>query len=252
VQLITSPDNEYIKQLKKLKMKRYREETGLFLAEGARLVGEALKAGVVQDLLITDESSVPVDGYDETTIVQVSERVLKVLSETESSQGVIAVCRSAKVPKPEKLLSGQWVAVDSLADPGNLGTIIRTAWGTGMTGLILLADCVDAYNSKVVRASMGGIFHVPIIIADYQDLSYWQAEGFQLVVATAAAPQNYCDVKYNDNLILVVGSEARGVVEEVEGLSDLRISLPLAAGVDSINAAVCAGVIMYEIKRQFR
>lgn len=252
MQLITSPDNEHIKELKKLKMKRYREESGLFLAEGCRLIEEALRARVVQEMLVREGSDFPNVFDTALTTIQVSERVLKSLAETESSQGVIAVCHGAKIIRPEQLASGHWVAVDNLADPGNLGTIIRTAWGTGMKGLILVGDCVDPYNSKVVRASMGGIFHVPIIIADYQDISRWQTAGFQLVIATAAASQNYYDVDYSENVILVVGSEARGVAKETQDISDLQIKLPLAAGVDSINAAVCAGVIMYEIKRQFR
>ncbi|MGE5380252.1 MAG: TrmH family RNA methyltransferase [Methylocystaceae bacterium] len=247
--LITSPDNELIKKYKKLKMKKYREETGLFLAEGSRLVEEALKAEAVQELLIGEGNSFT--AAVGINIIQVSQRLLDSLSDTESSQGVIAVCRDKKYPKSEQLAVGPWVAVDSLADPGNLGTIIRTAWGTGMKGLILIGDCVDPYNSKVVRASMGGIFHVPIIYADASDIKTWQAQGHQVIVAAAAAAHNYYDVNYPANLILVVGSEARGVSAPIESIANLSVKLPLAAGVDSINAAVCAGVLMYEIKRQF-
>lgn len=251
MQIITSPDNDYIKQLKKLKMKKYREEAGLFLAEGARLVGEALKAGVVQDLLVTEETSLSAATGD-AQLIQVSDRVMRTLTETETSQGVLAVCRFTPIVKPEHLTAGPWIAVDNLADPGNLGTIIRTAWGTGMCGMILLGDCVDPYNSKVVRSSMGGIFHVPIISADILDIVHWQGQGHRVAVAAASAHTVYYEADYGKDIIMIIGSEARGVSTEIENMADLIVSLPLKAGVDSINAAVCAGILMYEILRQQR
>ncbi|MGE5454296.1 MAG: TrmH family RNA methyltransferase [Methylocystaceae bacterium] len=252
MQLITSPENEYIRQLKKLKMKKYRETTGLFLAEGVRLVTEALQARVVQELLIHEDSTLEFELVDGVNLIRVSDKVMKLLTETETSQGVLAVCRTHLVSKPEQLAVGPWVAVDNLADPGNLGTIIRTAWGTGMCGVILLGDSVDPYNSKVVRASMGGIFHVPVIAADSSDILSWQMAGHQLVVATAEAATSYAEASYAPSLILVVGSEAHGVSPEIEARAELAVSLPLQTGVDSINAAVCAGVLMYEIILQRR
>lgn len=247
--IVTSLENEHIKELKKLKIKKYRQESELFLAEGSRLVEEAIKAGCVQELILSESSTF--SGHRQLPVTLVSERVVKTLSDTETSQGVIAVCRIIKSERPERLPAGFWIAVDNLADPGNLGTIIRTAWGTGMRGVVLLGEAVDPYNSKVVRASMGGIFSVPIITGDYEDIYRWQAAGHKLVVATAAAATDYYEAVYNENLIVVVGSEAHGVTDAIEGRADLRIRLPLEPGVDSLNAAVCAGVIMYEIKRQF-
>jgi len=220
------------------------------MVEGVRLVNEALKAGQAKELILSEESSFTTAGNHRVTWV--STRIIRVLSETESSQGVMAVCSATPVKQPEQLPGGVWIAVDNLSDPGNLGTIIRTAWGTGMAGVILLGEAVDPFNSKVVRASMGGIFHIPVVEGSYEDLARWQAAGHQLIVATAGARLDYWEADYNQDLILVVGSEAHGVSAEVEEFADIKVRLPLEPGVDSINAAVCAGVIMYEIKRQFR
>lgn len=250
MQYISSPNNELVKEVKKLKLKKYREEQKKFLAEGYRLVCEAVKAGVVETLFVEEGMPWNDDMNGDFTVIRAHSRVISALSDTQNPQGVIAVCRKTRYEYPDELSPGMWLVADNISDPGNLGTMLRTAWGVGANGVLLFGNCVDHFSSKTVRGSMGAVFFLPVIDADINDLRRWRQGGHAVVVADPQAERSYFETRYPINCLIVIGSEAHGVSPEIMEMADFKVKLPLYKGVDSINAAVCAGVMMYEYRRQ--
>jgi|CZCB01.1.fsa_nt_gi TrmH family RNA methyltransferase len=265
VEIIQSRQNALIKERIKLQQKKYRQKTGLFLVEGLRLVEEALAAGSLAEVFV-DESAGDTDrglkllqqsGQRAVACYQVKREILRALAETESPQGMVGVARQTRVDLTALPLEhGLLLILDGIQDPGNLGTIWRTAWGAGVDGIFCLPGTVDPYNSKTVRATMGGIFHVPVLAGPeitWSMLRHWCAErDYQLVAGDLGARKKHYEVAFRERVALVIGNEAQGLLTVPVADLDERVKIPLQKGAESLNAAVACGILLYEVIRQRR
>jgi TrmH family RNA methyltransferase len=267
--MIDSPQNPRVKLFRSLAESKHRRETGLFALEGRRLVGEALRAGAhLEWAAYSPEKFV---GPEEdrllralldagVEIVEIAPRALAALTHTETSPGLAAV---AQIPAPSAppLLQGEgaggeaplWLlGLYELRDPGNMGTMIRTAHAFAAAAVVAVGNCVDFYDPKVVRASAGSLLHLPLLhlpnfYALRDRLAAWQAE---LVVAEmqSAIPCDRAD--YPTRALLLIGSEAHGLPEEIRAAAALGVSIPMPGGAESLNAAVAAGIIAFHLARR--
>ncbi|HBV98805.1 MAG: hypothetical protein JL50_11795 [Peptococcaceae bacterium BICA1-7] len=267
---LTSSQNPFVKYMAKLKNRRFREREGKFLIEGARFVEEALKSEWPVEILVYSgdfPESGRWSGIADAArrlsirIMAVTGKVMKELASTETPQGVMALC-SMKGRRVEDILAGPpgrgegkqtlLVVADGVSDPGNLGTIIRSADAFGADGAILTRGTVDPYNSKVLRSTMGSIFHVPVAGgADPADLYRRLTDigvGLLVAVPEGGAPVSRLDLCAP--LALVVGSEAQGPSRELLSLPHKKATIPMSGGAESLNAAVAASIMLYEAARQ--
>ena len=244
----------------------------MYLAEGLRLAEEAIKSGLTETLFVHEtfgdkprehnllESA---EGMG-ITIIRVQRGVWASITQTQSPQGVLAVVRKRSYlleelelirHKPTEALNSlnsfaPLLVLDGLNDPGNLGTIIRTAWGAGVQGILCLKNTADPYDGKCVRASMGGVFHVPIVT----DLSWGQVmafsltDGYEAVCADSTADIDYDRFDWPEKTMLCIGSEADGFKEIPWDKIALRVTIPLAHGAESLNASVACGILLYQMK----
>lgn len=261
MEIITSLQNKWVVEAKKLQQKKYREAQGLFLVEGLRLTEEALKQGEITQvfyhemLASTERGAALLKGLSGKArqLFQVSSKVLAALAETQTPQGIVAVVRKEvtvlKDFQPQGC--GPLVLLDGLQEPGNLGTIIRTLWAGGGEGLLCLEGTADPYNSKSVRASMGGIFAMPILLNLKWDKIYTWArqQGYLLVAGDVDQAIDYRLVPWQPKTILCIGNEGRGFSQISSDAKLIRAKLPLTAGAESLNAAVAAGILLYETIR---
>ena len=243
-----------------LKLRRGRERRGLALAEGVRLVEEVLAAGVpVRAALLSPALEATPRGAALAAalvaraprVERVGDRELAELAATEHPQGVIVVIE----PKPSSLediaLSGRGVVLvlDGVQDPGNVGTIIRTAHGLGAAGVVALPGSAELVNPKVLRASMGAAFRMPAVAAGHDDTLKWLAERGAAVWIAAADGEPISGVRRPSPVALVVGNEGAGISAVMAGAATLRVAVPLAAGAESLNVGVAAGILLYEALR---
>ena len=260
MEIITSTQNEWITEARKLKQKKYREISGYFLAEGLRLCEEAMKAAVVREvyyhesLADTPRGSALLQALATLTsrFFKVSVKVMDTLAETNTPQGIVCVCkRNQDALKLFQPLSGPVVVADGIQDPGNLGTILRTIWAAGGKGLVCLRGTTDPYNGKCIRASMGGVFHVPVFPdCEWQTVARWALERSYHVVATDAAHgKDYRRILWPDNTLLCIGSEAAGLTSIPLQEAAECVSIPLAQSAESLNAAVAAGILLFAMNR---
>ncbi len=277
--MIDSPQNPRVKLFRSLAEAKHRRETGLFALEGRRLVEEALRAGaqiewtayspdrfvgVEEDRLLRGLLDAGVE------VVEITERALAAMSHTETPPGIAAVARipvpgnaglQACVGDPAKGDTGVeagatpergWVlGLWELRDPGNMGTMIRTAHAFAAAAVVGVGNCVDFYDPKVVRASVGSVLHVPLLripslYALRERMGEWEAA---LVVATMGEGVPCDEAEYPARSVLLVGSEAHGLPEEVTAVADLSVRIPMPGGAESLNAAVAAGIVAFQMSR---
>lgn len=264
MEIISSTQNQLVKDTKKLQQRKYREEMKHFLVEGVRLAEEAYKAGVLETLfysenvLDTERGRALLHTLNEKQSAQiylqeVTPQVLHVLAETESPQGLVGIVRQQENNLEQQLLSQTALILiaDSLQDPGNLGTMIRTAWCAGVDAVVCLPGTVDPYNGKTVRASMGGIFNVAIITGvEWDSVWAWCQEQRLQIVAGGLHGQPHFTLDYAPKVALVIGNEGQGLTHVQPEQIDAQVTIPLAVGAESLNAAVACGVLVYEIMRQ--
>lgn len=258
-QIISSPDNDRCKLVRALlKKKRVRTQHGLYVAEGLRLVAQAREAGVAPAFLFASESfaSVPqgrelLDALPpETRITQVTDQVIRSLGETVHSQGVIAL-----LPLPSydpKIVADRdlILLLDAIRDPGNMGTILRTAAAVGVEAVLAMPGCVDPYAPKVVRAGMGAHAIVPILTPHDWSSTAEVLGDHICVLADSAADTPYWGQDWRRPIALIIGGEANGAGEEARALATRSVCLPMSQGMESVNAAIAAGVLLFEIRRQ--
>jgi len=252
---IESTDNKLIKQIRKLKEKKYRHEKGQFLVEGFRFVSEAVRSRFeVAYIFISKGLQDKLSKYDieknisnNTKIITVSENVLKSMCDTQAPQGIVAVVNYQNFTIKDE--EGFYVLCDEVQDPGNMGTIIRSAHAANALGVIVTKGAVDVYNQKTLRATMGSIFHVPII-ETFTVVKQLKQKGFKLLVSSLEAKNDFYDVDLTGKLIIAVGNEGNGVSSEVSALADLLVKIPMPGGSESLNAAVAASIMMFERVRQ--
>ncbi|MBE6053040.1 MAG: RNA methyltransferase [Clostridium sartagoforme] len=254
---IESKDNNFFKHIKKLKERRHRDKEGLFILEGFRLIEEAIKANMEIDSVIISK------GYEErfqeflisynllkrkTNIL--ANNLFNEISSTENSQGIIAIVKKEHY---EKSLNGDFYLIcDKVQDPGNLGTIIRTAHAAGANGIILTKGTVDIYNDKTIRSTMGSIFYIPVIYDDenYSIIRSLKEEGFSLVATSLKESKNFFEENLKGKIILAVGNEGNGISNELFELADKKVKIPMPGGAESLNVSIATSIILFEKVRQ--
>ncbi|MFY9141244.1 MAG: RNA methyltransferase [Thermacetogeniaceae bacterium] len=247
-----------------LKKRKYRELYHNFLIEGVNFVEDALFNNAPLDYVMVAEDNrysqkckeiMEQARLQQLPLFFVKDELLAKISDTETPQGVVAVC-SMPVWNEEQVIregDGLLVALDGLQDPGNLGTIIRTAAGVGVKAVFLGKGTVDLFNPKVLRATMGAVFRVPVFQQVELDTLIRKVKeaGFLTVAADPRTDKKYYHVDFRKGgHLILIGNESRGIRTELLDLVDLKVRIPLAGGVESLNAAVAASLILYEIFRQ--
>ncbi len=254
--LITSLSNPLVKQTRALRHKKARLESGLFLVEGIHHVGEVVEAGwVVESLvyapdLLKSEFAADLIARLGDKPQPVSAEVMESLTDKENPQGIIAVVRQKRADFSASLDFETAVALVSPQDPGNVGTILRTMDGVGAETLFLLDGGVDLYHPTVIRSSMGAVFWKPVIPASFDEFVSWAHEGrYQLVGTSARAEVDYRTLVPNKPWVLLLGNEQKGLSPEQVKSCDVTVSLPMRGRISSLNLAVAAGVLLYELNR---
>ncbi|MED3562587.1 RNA methyltransferase [Bacillus xiapuensis] len=248
---IQSVQNPQVKQWKKLQTKKERDKTGLFIVEGFHLVEEALKQkDQVLEIIISDQTELP-PRWDtgELSITQVPEEISNTLSDTEAPQGIYAVCRQEGT---EASLSNAktFLFIDAVQDPGNLGTMIRTADAAGIEAVIVGRGSVDIFNAKVLRSAQGSHFHLPIIRGDLNDWIKNLKEKNIPVYGTALENASvYKETQPSETFALIVGNEGAGVSKEILTNTTANLYIPIYGKSESLNVAVATGILLYYLKK---
>lgn len=246
MELITSVRNPKVLSWRSLKEKKSRDELHAFLIEGPKMVEEALLSPFPVLTVLVREGYTPSFPVPDTIPVYVlSESVFQSVCDTKTPQGIAAVAGiSVQALKGSLLL-----ALDGIQDPGNMGTIIRTADAAGFGGIILSPDCTDVFSPKVVRATMGSVFRMafsfPGSLPDA--LSLYRSQGFSIISSQLDGDPFYSRSPVPEPLILIVGNEGNGVSDDVKSVATHRFRLPMIGGAESLNAAVAAGIMMYDL-----
>lgn len=261
---ISSTANPRIKQIRKLRERKERQQSGLFYAEGLRIVIEAAQQGasiltvITAPELLTSQAGKQVVGemgHRNVEILEVGEEVFKSLALKDDPQGIAAVIRQAWLAIDQVRLSAKdlWIALDSVADPGNLGTILRTLDAVGGSGVILLDQSTDPYDPTSVRASMGAVFSQKLVHTDFQTFAAWKKGSGACVIGTSgAADEDYHQVRYPSEFVLLMGSERHGLSEDALKICDQVVSIPMSGRSDSLNLAIATAVVLYEVFNQRR
>lgn len=257
--MITSTSNPQVKQLQLLQKKaKERELQDVFVVEGIKMYREAPKDRLVHtyvsESFLRKNPSV-FEGVEPLT--ELSDRVFESVSDTKTPQGVLCLVRRRHYTLRD-LLGGYQIPLililENLQDPGNLGTILRTAEGAGVTGVLLSRDCVDIYNPKVIRSTMGSVYRVPFCYSqDWRsDLDRLKRQGVRLYAAHLKGEKYYDGISYREPSAFLIGNESRGLTEETAAMADAYIRIPMCGQVESLNAAIAASILMYEANRQRR
>lgn len=253
-EIITTTKNKKYKLIKSLGKKKARMSEGLFTVEGIKSVCDAAASKFEMKYIVKSESfdltqiqTIP----QGTEIIIVKDELFNALCDTDTPQGVMAVLKIAEQPTALLLKKDLYIYCDNVRDPGNIGTIIRTADAAGFGGVLLSDACADLYSPKTVRASMGSFFNIDIISPfGYEELFDLKSKGFSLVCgALTEDSAEYTDVDFKNPAVIVVGNEANGVSRDI--LRECRhIIIPIYGKAESLNVGVAAAVMMYEARRQ--
>jgi RNA methyltransferase, TrmH family len=260
--MISSTSNSQIKNLIQLQKKsKTRSEQGAFVTEGIKMFEESRDGGYLikayfSESFYQDKMKEEPSYFEGFSYEIVMDSVLKEAADTLTPQGVMAI-----VKKPEycfnniiKEADANLILLEDLRDPGNLGTIVRTAEGAGVTGIILSKSSVDMYNPKVIRSTMGAIYRMPFVYVDdfTEAINQVKKQGIEIYAAHLSATAFYDEIDYKDKTAIMIGNEANGLSDEISKLSDKYIKIPMAGNVESLNAAIAAAILMYEVYKQRR
>ncbi len=243
---ITSTGNKLIREVRELSAKaKIRREKGLFIAEGERLNSE-IPADALVRCFVADRyhGRLPEGGC-----IRIPDAVMDYISEEKNSQGILSVVRQ----KPAEKLSGDlFMILENLQDPGNLGTIFRTAEAAGVNGILMNRGCADVYSPKVVRSTMGALFRMPFRIAeDFPgEVLELRKNGVHIYAAHLKGIRNHFEFDYTEPTAFMIGNEGNGLSEEAAGLCEAYLRIPMMGRTESLNAAAAATVLMYEALRQ--
>lgn len=247
--IITSKDNEIIKNIKKLKEKKYRLDS--YIVEGIKMVKEAINENQKIALIaIREDFKIDFDTKN-TKIVTISNKIFNDISDVKTPQGILAVIKKNQNNQIET--NQEYIlALDSLQDPGNMGTIIRTADSANINQIIINKTTVDPYSPKVIRSTMGAIYRTNIIeVEDLKTtLKEMKSKGFQIITTDLKATQSIYDINYNNKTVVVIGNEANGVSQEILQIADKKVIIPMLGNTESLNASIAASIMIYEYVRQ--
>ena len=255
--IIESSQNNIIKNIAALSQRKEREKQGLFLAEGLRFVNEIPPHWEIYMYVLSEsfaEKNNNVNLRKDVKTVIVNDKLFNSISDTQTPQGIIAICYQ-KTYNISELLKGEnpfLLLTEQVQDPGNLGTIIRTADAAGVNGIILSKGTVDLYNPKVLRATMGSIFHVPIIQnADIFDtLSILKENKILTLSAHLKGDKTPYSLNLKQPTAIIIGNEGNGISDEVSQKTSYLVKLPMLGKAESLNASIAAGILLYEVVRQ--
>mgnify|MGYP005777217699 CR=1 FL=1 len=240
--LYSSIDNNKIKELKKLQTKKYRDKKNAFLVEGTHLVLEAYKTGYLKELFLEENELLPLD----VMTSYMTNNVKNYLSVLDSPTNIIGVCS-----KKEGTIKGNRIVyLDCIQDPGNLGTIIRSSVAFNIDTLVLSKDTVDLYNSKVIRASQGLIFHLNIVISDINEFGpSLKDEGYKIYGTRVTHGKDLKTIEKSDKFVIIMGNEGNGISEVSSELCDEFIYIDMNSNCESLNVGVATSIILYEMDR---
>jgi len=260
MQVISSKENEIIKNIKKLKEKKYRDLNNEYIIEGIKIIQEAIQENAkIKQIIICDDceknSNISQEMMYEIAkyeCIYVTNKIFTSLTDVKNPQGIMAIVEKNN-SKEEKIDYNQdiIVALDDLQDPGNLGTILRTVDSIGINQILVSKGTADSYNPKVVRSTMGAIFRVKIIECEdlEKTLKEIKKHKFEILVTSLQTENSIYDIKYNKKVI-VIGNEANGVEEKIQNMADVKVKIPMLGRTESLNASVATGIILYEYVRQ--
>ena len=259
MQVISSKDNEFVKHVKKLKEKKYREINQEFIIEGIKLVKEAIEEKAnIKNIIICDNCEdsgiIPKNLMYEIAkynCIYVTENILKTMSDVNAPQGILAIISMNNKNNEIDYSQDIIVALDDIQDPGNLGTILRTVDSVGLNQILVSKGTADCYNPKVVGSTMGAIFRIKIIECENleQTLKETQKNNFKIVVSSLQTKNSLNDINF-DKKVIIIGNEANGVEPQIQKIADEKIKIPMLGKTESLNASVATGVILYEYVRQ--
>lgn len=259
MQVISSKDNELVKKVKKLKEKKYRDEENAFIVEGIKMVEEAIDENAKIQLIVICEECINNGTLNKEIMykiakhecIYVTEKIFNLLTDVKTPQGILAVIgkkgKNTEIDYSKDII----IALDGIQDPGNLGTILRTVDSIGLNQIIVSKGTADAFNSKVVRSTMGAIFRIKIIEVENlaQAIKEMRKHHFKLMVTSLQTKNSIYDIDFYKKII-VIGNEANGVSKEIQDMADEKAKIPMLGRTESLNASVAAGVVMYEYVRQ--
>ncbi len=252
--MITSHANPKIKHVRALARRRERYATRQFILEGVRLIEEAVNANITP-MLVLHTSQVEEDARTllerlrtmTSEVYAVSEAVMKEISNTETPQGILTVVPFVELPMPAQ---PQFVLIlDSVRDPGNVGTILRSARAAGVDAIFFAASTADPYNDKVVRAAMGAHFYVPLRVASWQMIADAIPHIARVYLADARGDLVYTQADWSRPVALIVGGEATGASDAAQKIATARVCIPMHGGVESLNAAMAATILLFQAAR---
>ena len=260
MQVISSKENEIIKNIKKLKEKKYRDLNNEYIIEGIKIIQEAIQENAkIKRIIICDDceknSNISQEMMYEIAkyeCIYVTNKIFTSLTDVKNPQGIMAIVEKNS-SKEDEIDYNQdiIVALDDLQDPGNLGTILRTVDSIGINQILVSKGTADSYNPKVVRSTMGAIFRVKIIECEdlEKTLKEIKKHKFEILVTSLQTENSIYDIKYNKKVI-VIGNEANGVEEKIQNMADVKVKIPMLGKTESLNASVATGIILYEYVRQ--
>lgn len=249
---IISQDNKIYRTCIQLGQKKYRDRLGLYIAEGEKIVREALKAGVVTTVVMREDYKGEID-LEGTAFVFMSGSLFSKIAQTETSQGILAIIEEPKMDRDTFLKAisardSKVLVLDRLQDPGNIGTIIRTADAAGYAGMIVMKGSGDIFSPKVIRAAAGSLLRMPVYKAENEDevLSLLIEANKVIVGTTPDNGEDYDKVDWSGGIALLIGNEGNGLSDIFKAATHRNVKIPMNNKVDSLNAAVAAGILIYE------
>ena len=259
MQIITSKDNEVVKNIRKLKDKKYRETQNKYIVEGIKLIEEAIDEKASIDTIVVCEDCIQNNTLEQKLLyeiakyncVYVSEKVFNAVTEVNNPQGILAVISKENEKTEINFNDDVIVVLDGIQDPGNLGTILRTVDSVGLHQIIVSSKTADAYNPKVVRSTMRAIYRVKVLISNdlVHTLKEIKKHKYKIFATSLETNDSIYDVDYKKKVI-VIGNEANGVSKEILEIADGKIKIPMLGKTESLNASVATSVILYEYVRQ--
>lgn len=256
--MITSTSSKQVKNLINLTKKaKERNKQGVFIVEGRKMFEEAPKEWVLlvyvsETFLQSEEHQKLLEGYEYEVL---SDAVFRAVSDTQTPQGILCVVKMPQWRFEDIDLSkGAVLLLESIQDPGNLGTMLRTGEGAGIQAVIANKTTVDLFNPKTIRSTMGSIYRVPFLVTEdlKETIFELQRKGMSIYAAHLKGKMNYDEANYCGSCGFLIGNEGNGLSEEIAGLADTYIKIPMAGKVESLNAAIAATILMYEVSRQRR
>ena len=240
--LYTSSSNAKIKEIKKLQQKKYRDERGLFLVEGSHLVQEAYQRGYLQELILEKEETFSLKAIP---TIYVTKEILSFLSTLETPYSIMGVCKKLE----ERKLGNSILILDGIQDPGNLGTIIRSAVAFHIDTVLLSYDTVDLYNSKVIRSTQGLLFYQNIIRKDLKEMLPLLEEGYEIYGTKVNGGKDVRTLEKKEKFAIIMGNEGNGIKKETEKFCDTFLSIAMNSTCESLNVGVATSIILYELDK---